>query len=74
MSDVLMRLHMKISGQMVKIANMLTDDYKLTLIARCTSEKYQDADILVSDDDAEKAIAAIKRLADRKPINEGGTA
>ena len=52
-----------IERHLLEIEKGLTDEYKLTLVARHTSR--QDADIILSMDDLESVIAAIRNLQNR---------
>jgi len=48
------------------------DEYELTLVARYTKAKYEDADVLVTNDDLEKVIAVIQNLKDRPARAKSG--
>lgn len=60
-------LRLNIGVHLVAIEDLLPDTYELTLVARNT--KMGDADLILSTDDLDKVILAIKNLAD-KPAYE----
>lgn len=67
-SDALARINEAIDYRMEQIAKLLPANYKLTLIARNTDERFANADIVKSDDDFKLAVAALERLAHSKPL------
>jgi hypothetical protein len=67
----LQQLHYDISEDLERIAKRFKGRPKITLIVR--NPELADGDVLISDDDFEQAIAAIRRLKDREPVVQGQT-
>lgn len=55
-------LRLDIATRLVQIEDLLTPDYQLTLIARNT--RMDNADMVLSTDDLEKVILALRKLID----------
>ena len=64
--SALSQLHMDIAWQLQRIANQLPKGYMLTLVAR--EPKNDNAGIVLSEDDLDKAIEEINRLKNRTPM------
>lgn len=67
MSTGVQRANKDIDVLMQRIAERLGGRYRLTLVCRYDGGDLEDADILKSDDDLERAITAMRRLMDRAP-------
>lgn len=68
MGDFHRSLQLEIEPHLLRIERILRGRYKLTLFARYTGNApLNDADILMTVDDLDQAIAGIKRLAVREP-------
>lgn len=67
-SAVIQKANQDLDVLMQRIAERLGGKYRLTLICRYDGGDLEDADILKSDDDFEKAIAAMRRLMNRAPV------
>lgn len=70
MSERLLQLQLEIEAHLERIERLLPKTYTLTLLAR--NREMGDADILMTMDDLECVIAAIKQLRPRDPINQPG--
>lgn len=68
MNRVIREANQDLDVLMQRIAGRIGNKYRLTLICRYDGGDLDDADILKSDDDFEKAIAAMRRLMDRAPV------
>lgn len=63
--SALPRLKLEIERHLTRIADVLPDEYVLTLVARHTT--MEDADIILTrDDDLKKAVAALDALRARE--------
>ena len=51
-------LNQVIAHHMADIADSLPSEYRLTLVARYTGDKYKDVDIVVTDDKDPKSVTA----------------
>lgn len=60
--------HRNLSECLRAAADTLPEHYKLTLVARNTNPKFPDADIVMTDDDLELAIATINKMKDRPSV------
>lgn len=68
MSDFHLELQLQIEPHLKRIERILRGRYLLTLIARYNgAEPLDDADIVLTLDSPEKAIAALERMAKREP-------
>lgn len=65
---VLAHLNQDLDVLMQRIAERLGGKYRLTLICRYDGGDLPDADIVKGDDDFEKAIDTINRMANRNPV------
>lgn len=66
MSANLRQIQLDIEVHLARIERLLPAAYKLTLVARYTKDDLEDADIVMTLDDLEKAMEAIDRLRKRE--------
>ena len=68
MSAAVQLMNQDLDVLMQRIAERLGGKYRLTMICRYDGGDFEDADILKSDDDYEKASAAMRRLTNRDAL------
>lgn len=68
MGAIIQKVNQDLDVLMQRIADRLGGKYRLTLICRYDGGDLEDADILKSDDDFERAIASARRLMGREPV------
>lgn len=61
-------LQLKLELPLGDIEGILGEDFKLTLVARYTGSDHKDADIVLTVDDLDLAIAAIEKMKHRTPV------
>lgn len=71
MSEALKQLHSEICAHLEEIVLLFKSRPKITLMIR--NPELDDGDVLISDDDADLAIEAIRRLEHRIPVVERNT-